>query len=155
MTERSVGDPDRIADTEHGWSIRIPARASTGEAVTFERDARDGRHRVHAQTPDGSTVYVEVVSSPDRVSHVDAIAEQRTGLRERSPDAEIGAPETAELAGRPATGFTFEGRLGADRRRRRFVYVDTEARTVRIVYDPSSATNDAILATLVLDETPL
>ena len=112
-----------------------------------------GRHRVHAQTADGSTVYVEIVSWPEHVAHRDAIAEQRADLRQRAPDATIGEPEKAEIAGRPASAFTFDGQLGEARRRRRFVYVDTAARTLRIVVDPGSPANEAILATLVLDET--
>ena len=143
---------EAVVDAEHGWSIRIPTRTVDGAAVTLERGADAARHRVHAQTADGSTVYVEVVSWPEHVVHRDAIADQRGDLRHRAPDATIGEPEATEIAGRPATAFTFDGRLGEMRRCRRFVFVDTAARTLRIVSDPGSSTNEAILATLVLDE---
>jgi hypothetical protein len=135
-----------------GLTFRLPTRSPGGADIKVSRSARGGFHRVHARSPDGSTVYVEVLAYPELVPHDAAIAEQQDALRQRAPDARIAGPIADAFHGRPSTGFEFEGTLGTAQTRRRFVFVDTPARTIRIVYDPGSAMNEAILATLRLEQ---
>ena len=154
MTDAADG-PDEdvvVRDDEHGLTLRVPRHTADGAPVAIDRDARDGTHRVHAHASDGSTVYVEVVSFPGLVDHDAAIAEQQAGLRVRAPGAAIGPIRPATVAGRPATAFEFAGTIDGVRRRRWFAFVDTSARTIRIVDDPGSPANDAILATLTFDD---
>jgi len=156
MTSRDDGtdDPVVIRDPEHGLTIQLPTHTADGAAVEVDRDERDGAHRIHAHAPDGSTVYVEVVSFPGLLDHDTAIADQQAGLRVRAPGAAIGPVRPATVAGRPATAFEFAGALGGVRRRRWFAFVDTATRTIRVVHDPGSPANEAILATLTLDDEP-
>jgi hypothetical protein len=154
MTSEPDGPDDVVIvrDEAHGLTLRVPTRTADGEPVALDRDERDGAHRLHAHAPDGSTVYVEVVSFPGLVDHDVAIAEQQATLRMRAPGAAIGPIRPATVAGRPATAFEFAGAIDGVRRRRWFAFVDTASRTVRIVTDPGSPADDAILATLVLDD---
>ena len=143
-----------VRDAAHGLTLRVPAETADGVPVALDRDERDGAHRIHAHTPDGSSVYVEVVSYPGLVDHDAAIADQQAGLRGRAPGAAIGPVRPATVAGRAATAFEFAGALEGVRRRRWFAFVDTAQRTVRVVHDPGSPASDAILATLTLDDDP-
>ncbi len=151
--DRARGDAV-VRDAEHGLTLRVPTETADGIPVELTRDERDGSHRIHAHTPDGSSVYVEVVSYPGLVDHDTAIADQQAGLRVRAPGAAIGPVRPATVAGRAATAFEFAGALEGVRRRRWFAFVDTAQRTVSVVHDPGSPANDAILATLTLDDGP-
>ena len=139
-----------VTDPEHGLTLHVPTVTPAGAAVgvRVDRDAVD--HRIHAQTADGSEVYVEIVSFAGIVDRDEASAEQRAALRARSPEARISELFPITIIGRTATTFDFSGVLGGLRRDRRFIFVDSADRTVRIVVDPTSPTNMAILDTLEL-----
>ncbi len=145
MTEWTI-----VTDPAHGITLHVPKTAASGAAVdvTIDRDA--DAHRIHAQTADGSEVYVEVVSSAGIVDNGQAVTEQRDALRVRSPGARISEPTSTRVLGRPAATFDFSGLLGGTRRVRRFLLVEAGVRTVRIVFDPTSPENDAILGTLAI-----
>lgn len=144
----------RIADPEGGFSIEIPDEAASGAPVELERDARDGARRLHAQTPDGSEIYVEVLAGASAVDHGLAIADQATFLRERATVETLTDAAPGLLAGRPASTFDFIGELGGRHRTRRFAFVDAGGRTYRIVHDPTSPANESIIRTLRLPGDP-
>jgi len=144
----------RIEDAEGGFAIEIPEEAAGGAPVELERDVRDGARRLHAQTPDGSEVYVEVLAGATVVDHAVAVADQQRFLRERATVETLTDPAKVLLGGRPASTFDFVGVLGGRHRSRRFAFVDAGGRTYRIVHDPTSPANEAILLTLTLPEDP-
>ena len=144
----------RIEDAEGGFAIEIPEVAASGAPVELERDERDGARRLHAQTPDGSEVYVEVLAGASAVDHAVAFADQQRFLRERATVESLTDPAQSLLGGRPASTFDFVGELGGQHRSRRFAFVDAGGRTYRIVHDPSSPANEAILMTLRLPGDP-
>jgi hypothetical protein len=147
-------DVARIEDAEAGFAIEIPEAAASGAPVEVERDERDGTRRLHAQTPDGSEVYVEVLAGAAVVDHGVAIAEQGAFLRERATVERLTDSAPAVLGGRPASTFDFVGELGGRHRSRRFAFVDAGGRTYRIVHDPTSPANELIIRTLRLPGEP-
>jgi hypothetical protein len=140
----------RIVDSEAALAIEIPEWSPSGAAVAVEWNERDRRRRLHAQTPDASEVYVEVLVAPELVDHAASIADQMAFLRDRAIDPTLTEAVPGTCAGRPATTFDFAGELGGHSRIRRFAFVDAGGRTYRIVHDPTSPANAAILRTLVL-----
>ena len=141
-----------VADREHGFSIRIPSRTPSDQSVTIDRAERDGVGRVHAHTPDGSELYVEVVAYPGLIDRQEAAIEQRRFLSERDPECRLTRVRAIKIGSLMGSGFRFTGILGGQPKARRFVFVDTADRTFRIVYDPTSTLNAAVLRTLVIGE---
>lgn len=146
MTEaRAVA---RIEDAEGGFAIEVPEEGASGAPVEVERDERDGAQRLHAQTTDASEVCVEVLAGTSVVDHAVAVADQQRFLRERATVETLTDRAQGPLGGRPASTFDFVGELGGRHRSRRFAFVDAGGRTYRIVHDPTSPANEAILLTL-------
>lgn len=141
-----------VADAEHGFSIRIPSRTPSDQSVTIDRAERGGVGRIHAHTPDASELYVEVVAYPGLIDHPEAATEQRGYLSEQDPACRLTRVRAVKIGGLVGSGFRFSGTLGDLRRVRRFVYVDAADQTFRIVYDPTSALNRAVLRTLTIGE---
>jgi hypothetical protein len=144
----------RIEDVAGAFAIEIPNEAASGAPVEIERDERDGARRLHAQTPDASEIYVEVLAATSVVDHGRAIADQVAFLRERATVVTLTDPAPELLGGRPASTFDFVGELGGRHRSRRFAFVDGGGRTYRIVHDPTSAANASIIGTLRLPGDP-
>ncbi len=86
--------------------------------------------------------------TPGVIDHRAARDDQRRGLAERDPGATVVAAPDGTLLGRAAASLDFEGVLGGQPRRRRFVWLDLGPRTLRIVCEPTSPSNAAIIATL-------
>jgi hypothetical protein len=99
-------------------------------------------------------VYFELVTDPDPGDVADAVTAERDWLEANATDTTIGPVEATVVAGRPATGFDFDGTVGGARRVRQFRFVATDPGSVRIVLDPTSATNRSILASLVIRDGP-
>ena len=141
-----------VADPAHGFSIRIPSRTPSDQSVTIDRAERDGVGRLHAHTPDGTELYVEVVAYPGLIDHREAAIEQRGFLSEQDPGCRLWRVRAVKVGGLVGSGFRFSGTLGDLLRVRRFVFVDAADRTFRIVYDPTSTLNRAVLRTLTIGE---
>lgn len=139
-----------ITDSEHGYSVQIPSTTPGGQPVEILKEQREGRQRVHAQSPDASEVYFEIMSMPGLINHQQAVAEQKAFLASRSPDAAITATRQSVVHSLSATEFSFEGMLDGQWKVRRFIFLDSAHRTYRIIYDPRSEGNEQILDTLVL-----
>lgn len=141
-----------VDDLEHGFSIRIPSRTPSDQSVTIDRAERDGVGRVHAHSPDGSELYVEVVAYPGLIDRREAAVEQRRYLSEQDPECRLSRVRAIKLGSLVGSGFAFTGTLGDQLRVRRFLFVDAADRTFRIVYDQTSALNRAALRTLAIGE---
>jgi hypothetical protein len=136
----SIPAAELHVEIRHGYALVLPRTAPSGVQVTIVvEDIRGGAHRLHAATPDGHELYVEVVTHHGLVDHGKASDDQRRFLRERAPGGAIDEIEIATIAGRPATRFDFRGTLGGHARVRRFAFVDANGRTYRLVHDPTSA----------------
>lgn len=140
---------EMLADAEHNYSLRIPTTTPTGQAVAILKDEREGAHRVHAQSPDASELYFEIVSARGLLDHEQSVAEQKAFLMQQSSNAIITATKQSVVGSFRATEFGFEGTLGGQWKRRRFIFLDSALRTYRIIYDPRSTVNEQILASLV------
>jgi len=68
---------ESITDLEHNYSLRIPNTTPRGQPVDILKDQREGAHRVHAQSPDDSELYFEIVSAPGLINHEEAVAQQK------------------------------------------------------------------------------
>ena len=141
-----------LTDVEHNYSLRIPTITPTGQGVAILKDEREGVHRVHAQSPDASELYFEIVSARGLLDHEQIIAEQKAFLTHQSSDAIITATKQSVVVSVRATEFGFEGTLGGQWKSRRFIFLDSALRTYRIIYDPRSTVNEQILDSLVLQE---
>lgn len=142
----------RIPDPGLGYSIRVPERTPSGHPVEILTLDREGIHRVHARSPDESEVYFEVTSYPTLVDHDQAAVDQKSFLSTRSADARMTSSSRTLVHFLPATEFRFEGTLQGRYKVRRFVFVDSQIRTYRIVYDPRSGVNERILESLEVDD---
>jgi hypothetical protein len=141
--------------TNHGYYVRVPRQAPSGAAVELMNVTTDGNQRVHGFTSDEREIYFEVRSYAEQLDHMESIAQQQQFLREHSPEGEIGPTSAAEVLSIPAQEFRFDGQLQGRHKVRRFIYFDTPKRTFRLVYDPRSAENERILASLAIDEAEL
>jgi hypothetical protein len=139
-----------VADREHGFSIRIPSRTPSDQSVTIDRAERDGVGRLHAHSPDGSELYVEVVAYPGLIDHREAAASQRSYLSEQNSSARLSRVRAFKIGSLVGSGFAFAGTLDGQPRVRRFVFIDSADRTYRIVCDPTSILNRTVLRTLAI-----
>jgi hypothetical protein len=139
-----------LTDSEHNYSLRIPNTTPRGQPVEILKDQREGTHRVHAQSPDDSELYFEIVSAPGLMNHEQAVAEQQAYLSSQSSDAAITAATQSVVRSFSATEFSYQGTLGGRWKVRRFIFLDSAIRTYRIVYDPRSTLNEQILDSLVI-----
>jgi hypothetical protein len=141
-----------ITDWEHNYSLRIPTTTPSGQPVEILKDEREDAHRVHAQSPDASELYFEIVSAPGLLNHEQVVTEQKAFLTRQSSDAAITTTKQSVVRGFRATEFGFEGTLGGQWKIRRFIFLDSAVRTYRIIYDPRSIVNQQILDSFVIQE---
>ena len=142
-----------ISDPDHGYEVAIPRTTIAGEAVSIQSGERNGIHILHAESPDLCEVYFEVTAYPEIRDHAMLAAEQRGFLTKNSSDGSVTDPIIGDFQSRVATSFEFRGTLQGRWKERRFLFVD-DARTYRVVYDPTSARNEQILTTLRLGIRP-
>lgn len=135
-----------IVDDQNGYSVSIP-ESTDGHAVSVRSGSRNDIHVMHAETPDQSTIYFEVTTYPTRLAHQALMSGQHAFLADNAENANIGDASSGKLGGLAATSFDFEGWLQGRMKTRRFLFVDT-SRTYRVVYDPTSSHNEAVLDSL-------
>jgi hypothetical protein len=147
-------DSTIITDVEHNYSVRVPHTTPTGQPVEILKSQHEGMHGMHAQSPDDSEVYFEIVSYPGLLNHEEAVEGQKASLASRAPDAALMATKQSTGGASDATEFRFEGTLGGRWKVRRFLFLDSALRTYRVIYDPRSAVNEQILDSLVIETEP-
>ena len=134
-----------IDDRERGYSVTIPSTTPAGRAVSIQTGTQRGAHVMHAESDDQHELYFEVTTYPERRDHADLAAEQLAFLRDRSPDRRTTAPAPQRVGRFDGTTFDFAGTLQGRFKERRFLFVDANGRTYRVVFDPTSAVNECVL----------
>jgi hypothetical protein len=134
----------RFADPAFAFEFDYPRITPGGSAVILQRHTHELDERIHLTSED-LDVYFELDRAADRsaMEGVRALAED---LRGRFEDVWFGVPESTELCGVPARSVRF--RFG--RRVRWAVFTEEAAPSYRVILDPRSATNLAILGTFTL-----
>jgi hypothetical protein len=134
----------RFSDPGFAFEFDYPAATATGSAVNVQRYAHDRDERVHIVSDDDE-VYFELDRAAERfaMEGIRALAED---VRGRFEDAWFGIPESTQLCGAPAqtVHFRFSGRV------RWAVLTEEASPSYRVILDPRSSMNLAILGSLAL-----
>lgn len=121
-----------------GLALRYPTTTPDGRPVTVD-DVR-----VHLQSVDGAAVYFEV--SRHLGASARATYEQERGFLEERLAAEVGPLTPTTFAGTPA----FECAFSFGEKQRAILLLERDGWLYRIVYDPTSALDLAMLETVTL-----
>ena len=121
-----------------GLSFRYSATTPSGQPVNVD-DVR-----VHLQSLDGVELYLEV--SRHLGATAQATYEQEAAFVAERLGADVGPLVETTFAGHPAQEFTF----GWADKRRTIVLIEREGWLSRVVYDPTSPLDLAVLETLTL-----
>ncbi len=132
-------------------AFRYPAVTPQGHAVERTEEPFRDNERVHLSSPDRQELYLEVVrfhdlSPQDEYLHHKPYLEQRFGA-----DSITTLTETS-LFGRRAWTYAFCGEEGEQTLERLVFLLRVDRYTYRIIYDPRSALNTEIIATLTVAE---
>lgn len=130
-------------DPRYDLTFDYPLMTSSGEAVQVEDEEHHDRRRVRLHTEDGREVYFELRQA-QHATPDEEIAGLRRSVLGHTPDARFGELETALLAALPAVRLTFE----FGRRVRTAVLARAGATLYGLIYDPRSASNERIVASL-------
>ena len=131
-----MADARTWSDPEHGFAIDVPGVAPSGAPVAVDHETTGDAHRLHAHTPDLTEIYVEVVSYAGVIDHRAARDDQRRGLAERDLAATVVTTPDGSLLGRATASLDFEGVLGGQQRRRRFVWLDQFGQDIWVAPQP-------------------
>ena len=154
-----MGDTEWLVKDFLAPRVRLhhPSHNQAGDLATVDIDETHGRRRIHVWTPDRSEVYFELVVYPHLIDGTAAAAGQRSYLEAEDAtkwDVDVTIPREAELLGRAATTMQVWFSDQDGRFLREFYFVGfPEAATpwsLRVVFDPRSAVNQAILERLEL-----
>ena len=121
-----------------GLTLRYPAVTGSGQPVSID-DVR-----VHLQSLDGNELYLEVSRHLGAATQP-TYEQERAFLGERLA-AEVGPLEPTTFAGHEAQAFSFT----FSEKQRTIVLVERDGWLFRVVYDPSSALDLAVLETVTL-----
>lgn len=135
---------------EFAYRVWVPVKTANGRLVSIESSERDGRHMMHAESPDQSEFYFEVFAYEGVKDHTALVRDQQVFLQENSPDGTCSEAAHGTLHHLAGTTFDFSGTLQNRWKVRRFLFVDGPKRTYRIVHDPTSELNTHALQTLRL-----
>ena len=134
-----------IDDRERGYCVTLPKTTPLGQTVSIQTGVRKGAYVMHAETSDQHELYFEVTAYPNRRDHAKLAAEQLAFLRDRAPAGRTTVPTAGSVGRLNGLTFDFSGVLQGRFKERRFLFVDTQARTYRLVFDPTSALNECVL----------
>jgi hypothetical protein len=136
------------ATTIGPWVVVLPETTPSGQSVAIMRDERSDSMLMHAESPDQSELYFEVLCYRNLRDHGAAITAQHAFLAEHAKDHRFGKTTSTTVNGRAATTFDFEGWLQGRWKVRRFLFIDAGGCTHRVVFDPTSPLNHNLLAAL-------
>lgn len=136
--------------TEFAYRVWIPAETVNGRLVNIESREQDGRHIMHAESPDQSEFYFELFAYEGLKDHTALVRDQQAFLQENSLDGTYSEAARGTLYHLEGTIFDFSGTLQNRWKVRRFLFLDGPNRTYRIVHDPTSELNIRALQTLQL-----
>ena len=145
-----MADSPNIVDDRYGYVVWIPETTPRGQAVTIQSGERNGAHIMHAESPDQSELYFEITAYERILDQGELARGQQDFLRANSGDGNVTPISAGVVAGFAGTTFDFAGSLAGRWKERRFLFVDGEHRTFRVVHDPTSALNLRVLESLRL-----
>jgi Protein of unknown function (DUF3303) len=143
--------------TRPGFRLEFsyPAVSPRGQAVDrTEEHAVDHRgdiERIHLSSPDRSELYVEVARFRG-IAPEDEYANHGTYLKQRFGPDEVTDLTSTSLQGRPARSYSFRSDEEGRPMERSALLLHVGDDTYRVIYDPRSALNDEVLATIVITD---
>lgn len=137
-------------NTEFEYRVWVPTAAPNGQSVSVQSGARAERYLMHAESPDQSEFYFEVLAYEGFMEHQALVEDQQTFLQKNSADGTFSEAMPGMLHHLEGTIFDFRGTLQNRWKVRKFFFVDGPNRTYRIVHDPTSALNTQAFLTLQL-----
>jgi hypothetical protein len=145
--------PDWRRFTRPEFAIEFSYPAVTPRGHTVERNEEPFREyaRVHLSSPDGPELYLEVVRFHD-LAPPDEYQHHRPSLEKRFGADSITALTETTLRGRPAWAYAFRGDEAERSVERAVLLLEIGGDTYRVIYDPRSALNAQVLATLTFSE---
>ena len=132
------------------YRVWVPTETPNGQSVHVQCEERSGRHKLHAESPDQSEFYFEVLAYEGLMNHTSLVSDQLAFLRENSADGTCSEATRGTLHHLEGTLFDFSGTLQNRWKVRKFIFVDGPNRTYRIVHDPTSLLNAQALQTVQL-----
>jgi hypothetical protein len=132
------------------FEVWIPRATLTGQSVKVQSGERSGRHMMHAETPDQSEFYFEVLAYEGHLDHTTLATDQKQFLADNSSDGHTSEPSRETMHHLEGTTFEFRGTLQDRWKERKFLFVDGPNRTYRVVHDPRSDLNIQALRSLHL-----
>lgn len=147
-------DSPNINRADFGYAVWIPAQTPDGREVTIQSGERHGSHIMHAETADQSTLYFEITAYADRQDHRALAQGQRDFLKSNATDVTLTTVSLGRVGNFTGNIFDFSGSLRGNWKDRRFLFVDADNRTYRVVHDPTSLLNERVLNSLVLAPFP-
>ncbi len=133
-----------IREDGHDWVFKIPTITSTDQTTEVTRDSHRDMQRVHAHTVDLYELYFEIVSHASLLDHAALIEKQKPFISEKFSNVTFSEVETCQFKGLPSTAFTFT----SDEKTRRFMFIDSQNRSYRVILNPLSPLNFDVLESL-------
>lgn len=119
-----------------------------GDLVEVAIMDQEKRKRIHLTSPDMVEMYFEVAVSEGRYNPEDSYRKLGEEVRKRFLGISISSLEETEIGGLPAHEFSFEWEDGI----RHVVYIQKKRCMIRIIYDPRSEANTALLEAVTYGE---
>ncbi|HUF38144.1 MAG TPA: hypothetical protein VMN57_06450 [Anaerolineales bacterium] len=141
-------DPCDRPVTPCDWlvTLRYPDPTPAGHPVRIDDLSRGNVQRYHFVSEGSDEVYFEIGRYPDETIE-SALAAFVEGVVSRIDGIEIGERERSEVAGHPATRLEIRW----PGKRRWIHFLDVDGVTYRVILNPDSALNFAILDELHID----
>jgi YD repeat-containing protein len=141
--------PDRQRFTRPEFAIEFSYPAVTPQGHTLERSDEPFRDyaRVHLSSPDSQELYVEAVRFHDLAPR-DEYRHHRPYLEKRFGADSITPLTETTVRGRPAWAYAFRWDEAGRSVERAVLLFEIGGDTYRLIYDPRSALNAQVLATL-------
>lgn len=128
-------------------TVHYPTTTASGERVEIDESSRDGMKRIWVHSPDRLEVYLEIVTYPERLDHAELYASQRRFhlSAEGRADAWIDDLQRTELRSLPASRYALGWSESVRAMTRECCFADLPDGTFRLIFDPRSPTNHAIV----------
>ena len=147
MTERP--DWERFTRPEFGVEFSYPAVTARGQAVERRDEPFREYPRVHLSSPDKQELYFELVRF-DGLSPQDEYQQHRPFLEQRFGAEAITALTETKLRESPVWTYGFRWNEGDRPKERSVLLLQVGDDTYRVIFDPRSALNAQVLATLAI-----
>jgi hypothetical protein len=145
--------PDWQRFTRPEFAIELSYPGVTPQGQTVERDEEPFREyaRVHLSSPDRQELYLEVVRFQGLAPR-DEYEQHRPYLEQRFGADSITPLTETTLRGRPAWAYAFRGDVAERSIKRAVLLLENGEDTYRLIYDPRSALNAQVIATVTFAE---